>query len=110
MGVTNMSKFVSVQYLNKALSGMFIDDYTKIDPRFEPFKGREYSYKTDLDLRVGNVVLAPVGNGHGVARISNDNVSESQIDERIMPLLKSITQIYEPPKTQEVITMSVDEL
>jgi hypothetical protein len=85
--VTSMSNLVSVQYRNKD------------NP--EVYTGREYTYLTAIDLAVGDLVMAPVRDGFSVAQVSAINVPESKVDERIMPLLKTIEKMYEPEADPE---------
>ena len=63
----------------------------------DEYRGREYAYLTDIDLAAGDIVIAPTWRGDSVARVSAANVPESKVDERIMPLLKTITAKYEGP-------------
>lgn len=40
----------------------------------------------------------PTANGDGVAKVLSVDVPESKIDERVMPLLKTIERIYAPER------------
>jgi len=97
-----MSNLVSVQYQSKD------------DP--ELYAGREYTYIAGIDLSVGELVIAPVGKDESVARVSAVNVPESKVDERIMPLLKTIQKRFEdsgarpPDEAEEAIEMKVEDL
>ncbi len=59
------------------------------------FDGRAYSYYCELDAKVGDIVVAPTAKGDSVARISEVNVPKSRIDERIIPIMKTITAFAE---------------
>lgn len=57
------------------------------------FGGRTYNYFCDVPgIQVGDIVIAPTATGESEAAITEINVPESRIDERIMPLLKTITK------------------
>ncbi|MCL2220981.1 MAG: hypothetical protein FWC20_01830 [Oscillospiraceae bacterium] len=85
-----MSKpLVSVQYQNKKNS----DEYD----------GREYTYFAGIDLAVGDLVIAPVGNSESVAKVSAVNVPESKVDERWMSKLKTIDKLYVPKSEERAI-------
>ena len=62
----------------------------------EHFSGREYNYFTAIDLQVGDFVMVPTSKGESVAKVASVNISESEIDERVLPLLKTIVKKYEP--------------
>ena len=53
---------------------------------------RAYSYYADIPLSVGDRVVVPTYKGDGEAVVSEINVPESRIDERILPVLKTITR------------------
>ncbi len=56
------------------------------------FYGREYSYLVaeGIKLAAGDVVKVPTANGEGMAKVTRE-LWESQVDERIVPKLKTIT-------------------
>lgn len=57
------------------------------------FGGRTYNYLCDIpDIQPGDLVICPTANGSSEAVITEINVAESRVEERIMPLLKTITQ------------------
>ena len=56
----------------------------------EEFGGREYSYRSAIELSPGDIVAVPTANGEGVAQVTSVNVPESKVDERILPNLKTI--------------------
>lgn len=59
------------------------------------FDGRTYNYFCELDATVGDIVVAPTAKGDSVARIAEVDVPESRIDERILPIMKTITAFAE---------------
>lgn len=52
--------------------------------------GRPYSYYTEIPLQVGDRVIVPTFKGDGEAVVAEINVPESRIDERILPVLKTV--------------------
>lgn len=69
------------------------------------FGGKPYSYYTSIKLKVGDLVIAPTANGDKIARVSEINIPEAQI-ERIKPYLKTITQKIDKKKylqTSEIL-------
>jgi hypothetical protein len=62
----------------------------------EQYAGRAYSYFAEIPLVAGDEVLAPTGENGALRRavVVDDNVPENKIDERILPLLKTITVRY----------------
>jgi len=65
------------------------------------FSKREYAYFSKVPLTVGENIMAPVENGKVVARVSQINVEESKIDERIMPKLRTIEELVRPEDAAE---------
>lgn len=59
------------------------------------FGGRAYSYYSDIPAKVGDIVIAPTAKGESVAMVSEIDVPESRIDERVLSLLKTITAYAE---------------
>lgn len=61
------------------------------------FAGREYHYYAAIPLKVGDIVDAPVSGNIpvSVARVCKVDVSESKVDERILPHLKTIEKLNE---------------
>ena len=53
---------------------------------------RAYSYYADIPLSVGDRVVVPTYKGDGEAVVSEVDVPESRIDERILPVLKTISR------------------
>lgn len=61
-------------------------------PANNAYAGNAFSYRTSLPLQVGDKVMAPTKGGDKRAMVVEINVPESRVDERIMPLLKEITE------------------
>lgn len=55
------------------------------------FSGKAYSYYTDLNLNVGDLVIAPTAYGDKIARVSEIDIPESKV-EKIKPYLKLIAE------------------
>lgn len=53
---------------------------------------KKYSYFTDIPLEVGDRVIVPTYRGDSEGIVCTVNVPESKVDERVMPLLKTITR------------------
>lgn len=62
----------------------------------ETFAGREYSYFSNVPLEVGDVILAPTKNGTGVVRVCRTDMKDSEIDERVMPYMRTIEEKLTP--------------
>ena len=56
----------------------------------EEFSGREYTYFSDVELEVGEVILAPTKNGMGIVRVCRTDMRESEIDAHVMPFVRTI--------------------
>lgn len=63
-------------------------------------KGKAYSYFADIPLAVGDRVVVPTYKGDGEGVVCAVNVPESKVDERILPLLKTITRKVELENTE----------
>lgn len=63
----------------------------KYEDRFEKktFTGREYSYYTDLELEVGDIVEVPTKYGKSIAMVSRINIDKQEI-EKIKDFMKII--------------------
>lgn len=63
----------------------------KYEDNFCPrvFQGREYSYYTNINLTVDDLVEAPTKFGVKVAKVTRVNVSEEEI-KKIKPYMKTI--------------------
>ncbi len=80
-GAFSMSKsIVGVNYKNKHTG---------------EFGGKTYNYFCEIDAKVGDIVIVPTANGDSIAKICEVNVPESRIDERILPIMKTITAFAE---------------
>ena len=77
----------------------------------DEFVGRKYSYFTDIDLAVGDVVALPSKNGDGVGMVVDVDVPISSVSAGVLPLLKTIERKYEPePKEQPQANDGADEV
>lgn len=55
------------------------------------YGGREYSYLCDVPtVQPGDLVRVQTKDGESIVRVTEVNVPESRIDERILPVLKPI--------------------
>ena len=55
------------------------------------YGSREYSYLCDVPaVQPGDLVRVQTKDGESIVRVTEVNVPESRVDERILPLLKSI--------------------
>ena len=68
----------------------------------EVYNGLEYSYRTAIKLEIGDIVVVPAGNGEGVAQVTAVNVPESKVDERFLPILKTIEKMYDPESDKDI--------
>ena len=85
------------------VSVKYEDEYTP-----KTFKGRTYSYYTNINLNVGDIVVAPTKNGDKIARVSEINIPEYKV-EMIKFYLKTIEKkldknkyLYQNEVLQEV--------
>ena len=67
--------------------------YVKYEDEHWPrtFGGKEYSYYTDLQLEVGDLVEAPTKYGTSIAKVTRINMPEEEIKD-IIPYIKNITK------------------
>lgn len=65
----------------------------KYEDKYVPktFNGRAYSYYTNKDVKVGDLVIAPTAYGDKIARVAEIDIPEYKI-EMIKPYLKTITK------------------
>lgn len=68
-------------------------------PQLNGYAGNAFTYKTDLPLKVGDRVIAPTRGGDNRAMVVEIDVPEGRVDERVMPLLREITQ-YDAEEAQ----------
>lgn len=63
----------------------------KYEDKFEKktFTGREYSYYTELDLEVGDIVEVPTRYGKSIAQVTRTNIDKKEI-EKIKDYMKVI--------------------
>ena len=85
------------------VSVKYEDEYTP-----KTFNGRTYSYYTNINLNVGDIVVAPTKNGDKIARVSEINIPEYKV-EMIKFYLKTIEKkldknkyLYQNDVLQEV--------
>ena len=64
------------------------------------YEGKEYNYYDEVGLSGGEIAIVPFGEKERIVRVTTVDVPESQIDERIFPLLKTITKRYEPAESE----------
>ena len=71
----------------------------KYEDNYEPktFGGKAYSYYTAIDVKVGDLVIAPTSYGDKIARVSEINIPEYKV-EMIKPYLKLITDKIDKQK------------
>lgn len=64
----------------------------KYESNYAPkvFEGKSYSYYSNVDVNVGDLVVAPTAYGDKIARVSEINIPEDKI-QSIKPYLKTIT-------------------
>lgn len=67
------------------ISVKYESDYTP-----KVFEGKSYSYYSNTDVNVGDLVVAPTAYGDKIARVSEINIPEEKI-KSIKPYLKTIT-------------------
>lgn len=70
---------------------LYLDEETRM------YKGKAYSYKTDLDVKMLTRVLAPVGDEGETKRacVVALNIPITSIPKEIRPVLKTITEYDE---------------
>ncbi len=64
----------------------------KYEDRFMPktFNGKAYSYITQVNVEIGDLVIAPTAYGDKIARVSEIDIPETRV-ENIKQFLKTIT-------------------
>jgi hypothetical protein len=75
-----MSKIIGVNFKNKETG---------------EYGGRTYNYFCTLPVVVGDIVSAPTQKGDAVVRVSEVNVPESKIEDRVLAILKTINSFAE---------------
>lgn len=53
------------------------------------FSGREYSYYSDIDLEIGDIIEVPTRFGKSIAQVTRTNIDEKEI-EKIKDYMKII--------------------
>ena len=63
----------------------------KYEDKFNPrtFGGKSYTYYTNIEVGIGELVIAPTAGGDKIERISEINIPEEKV-ESIKPYLKTI--------------------
>lgn len=63
----------------------------KYEDKFNPrtFGGKSYTYYTNIEVKIGDLVIAPTVAGDKIARISEVDIPEEKV-ESIKPYLKTI--------------------
>lgn len=71
----------------------------KYESNYAPkvFEGKSYSYYSNADVNVGDLVIAPTVSGDKIARVSEIDIPEYKV-EMIKPYLKTITQKIDKEK------------
>lgn len=77
-GAINM--IINVQFKNK---------------KNDSYGGRAYSYRCNIPATPGDIVKVPTSYGDSTARVLEIDVPECKIDERILPMLKTVTAFAE---------------
>ena len=75
-----MNRYVAVQYQKKDSP--------------EEFISREYTYIDGLGLMLGDLVTAPTATGPRVAKVTRVGIPESEIESRVLPILKTIDTLH----------------
>lgn len=55
------------------------------------FGGKAYNYYTAINVKIGDLVIAPTASGNKIARVSEVNITENRI-KNIKPYLKTIKE------------------
>lgn len=63
------------------------------------YGGKEYTYLTDLPVKVGDLVRVPTGSTEGIARVSATDVPEHTISANLFRVLKNVTGFAEYEET-----------
>lgn len=79
----------------------------KYEDNYEPktFSGKSYSYYTAIEVKVGDLVIAPTAYGDKIARVSEINIPEFKV-ENIKPYLKLITEKIDKEKYLQINEVS----
>lgn len=57
------------------------------------YGGRPYSYETDLELKVGDIVVCPTASGLNYGKVVEVDVPEERVDPRWRHCLREIVDI-----------------
>ena len=67
------------------------------------FSGREYNYFSNVELNPGDVILVPTKTGKSVVRVCRTDVADSEIEEDVRPLMRTIEEIILPEQSVEEV-------
>lgn len=59
------------------------------------YNGKTYHYYCDIPVDIGSLVITPSAQGESTGRVVEVNVPPSKIEERVLPLLKTVTALAE---------------
>ncbi len=65
------------------------------------FSGREYNYFSNVELSVGDIIIAPTAKGQSAVRVCRVNVADSEISDHVRPYMQTITEIVRPDEPRE---------
>jgi len=68
----------------------------------QKFAGREYTYFSTVNLSVGDIIRVPMGTGTKTVRVSQVNVRDSEVEDRILAIMKTIDEVVYPEETCRV--------
>ena len=57
------------------------------------YGGRPYSYETELDVKVGDIVVCPTASGLNYGKVARTNVDRDEIDPRWRDSLREILDV-----------------
>ena len=72
------------------------------------FLGREYSYfvADNIELKEGDIVPVTTKNGAGMAMVTRTNIQESEINEQVMPFMRTLDK---PPIVPEIVVSAEND-
>ena len=62
----------------------------------EGFSGREYTYYSNVEVAVGDIILAPTKNGRGIVRVCRTDMDDTDIPENARPYMRTIEELVRP--------------
>lgn len=69
----------------------------------EEFSGREYTYFSNVPLEVGDVIVAPTKRGNGIVRVVRTDMKEADLDESILPFMRTIEELVRPEDLEGLV-------